>query len=157
MPDDPKKNAWQSSSMFSGIFSEIPKTHLTIDNIVQISWMIVRHLYGIVRHFFFGSLGIFFWIVRHFFGIPRLFWGNKKGKKLCNRGGFKVMSGVFVLSKVNMWYRSQYSDNVNHPFNTGRTGKKIPRILQRNWGQFYQQIQHSYRDMNKKPLLTKVK
>ena len=50
---------------------------------VQISWIIVRHLCGIIRHLFFPKWsGIFFWIVRHFLGSHTYFEGTKRGKNM---------------------------------------------------------------------------
>ena len=70
------------------------------------------------RHLF------FVWIFRHFFGgiVRNLFWDlalisrEKRSQNRLLRGGFKVSTGLFVLSDVNMCYRHQHSDHVNHPF-----------------------------------------
>ena len=60
MPDDPKKNAGRVSSMFSGIFSEIPNLFLTIsftekyqlDDCQASFWGFPRTFFRIVRQFF---------------------------------------------------------------------------------------------------------
>ena len=113
-----KKDAWQLSPIFSGIISEIPKKCLKI--IFTEEYRSYEWLSGI----FLGLSGTFFWIVRHhfldcqatFFWITRWYLGHEKEPKRFNRGGFRELKGVFVVSNVNVCYRGQHSDHVNHPF-----------------------------------------
>ena len=63
------------------------------------------------------------------FGISRLsFLGYKKKPKQGNQGCFTAFKRVFVLSYVNLWYISQHSYHVNHPF---KVPGKVPAIARK--------------------------
>ena len=75
VPDNPKNNSLQSSVMFIGIFSEIPKNmpDNKLYRRVQISWAIVRHFFGIVRHISWGCQASFWDCLATFFLLFSLF------------------------------------------------------------------------------------
>ena len=87
---------------------------------IQISWTIVSQLFWDPQASFFGLSGLFFGMPGIFLGIARLFLGYKKESKRGEGVWFLCIQRVFVLSDVNVCYKSKRGDHVNHPFKSSQ-------------------------------------
>ena len=70
----------------------------------------------------------------NFLEISCFFLCTKKSQNRVTGSGVKIFKGVFVISNVNMCYRSQHSDHVSHPFTSRKTTLAALQRLAMSWG-----------------------
>ena len=125
---DPKKGAWVSQkrclTIVRHVFCDLfwyPKIHAWYPKIHTEEYRSAGRLsskfFGMSGTFFGDCQASFFGSQATFLGSHTYFYGTKRSQNGVNRYFFKkIIQMVFVPSIVNVWYKSQHSDHVNHPF-----------------------------------------